>query len=166
MKHLFGLVQHPASLPRHLVTLKSLTSSLAVDAYSAGLRERAPARAVELLEQGRRIFWSQLTRLRSPLDDLIGSGPGRKEVGGRAHAAGLAHSQCSQFTCCRSARTSQPRTVTDIRKLLGLSRFLLPLQIPQEEVRELSKELYTLTVSADKDDVTKNLVSFLRELWD
>lgn len=40
--------------------------------------QQAPVRAVELLEQGRGVFWSQLTRLHSPLDDLIASGlPGR-----------------------------------------------------------------------------------------
>ena len=41
----------------------------------------------------------------------------------------------------------------------------IPLQIAQEEVRELSTELHTLTVCADKDDVMRELVSFLRKLW-
>ena len=44
------LTQHLAalpSLPQHLVILKNLTLALAVDAFSAHLRERAPARAVE-----------------------------------------------------------------------------------------------------------------------
>ena len=62
------LVQHLAtllSLRQHLVTLENLTSSLAVDAFSACLRKRAPERTVELLEQGRGVFWSQLTRLHS-----------------------------------------------------------------------------------------------------
>ena len=99
------------------------------------------------------------------------------------------------------------RVVTDIRKLPGLSRFLLPLllfsdlqraasggpviivgaseyscdalivfldrnpvhipsQIAQEEVREQSKKLHSLTVRADKDDVMRELVSFLCKLWD
>ena len=63
------LVQHLAalpSLPHHLVILKERTSSLAVDAFSACVRKRAPARAVELLEQGRGVFWSQLMRLYFP----------------------------------------------------------------------------------------------------
>ena len=62
------LVEHLAalpSLPQHLVILKTLTSSLAVDAFSACLRTRTPALAVELLEQGRGVFWSQFTRLHS-----------------------------------------------------------------------------------------------------
>ena len=43
-----------------LVILKNHTSSLAVDAFSACLRRLAPARAVELLKQGRGVFWNQL----------------------------------------------------------------------------------------------------------
>ena len=68
------LAQHLAtlpSLPQHLVIFKSRTSSLAVNAFSACLRKCAPARAVELLEQGRGVFWSRLTRLHSPLEDVI-----------------------------------------------------------------------------------------------
>ena len=88
------LVQHLAtlpSLPQHLVILKNLTSSLAVDAFSACLRNADPARAVGLLEQGRGVFWNQLTRLRSPLDDVRASGPAG-DIGRRVHPTGLAHS--------------------------------------------------------------------------
>ena len=77
------LVQHLAalpSLPHHLVILKERTSSLAVDAFSACVRKRAPARAVELLEQGPGVFWSQLMRLYSPLEDVIASGPTGKTL--------------------------------------------------------------------------------------
>ena len=73
------LIQHLdalPSLPQHRAIVKDVTSSLAVDAFSACLRDDAssPARAVELLEQGRGAFWNQRTRLCFPLDDLIGSG--------------------------------------------------------------------------------------------
>lgn len=76
------LVQYLAILPslsQHLVILKNLTSSLAVDAFSACLRNRSPTHAVELLEQGRGLFWSQLTHLRS-LDDVIASGSAGKTL--------------------------------------------------------------------------------------
>ena len=56
------LAQHLVTLPplpRHLVTFKNLTSSLAVNAFSACLRKRAPERAVQFFEQGRGVFWSQ-----------------------------------------------------------------------------------------------------------
>ena len=48
--------------------------SLASDSFSACLRNHSPTDAVQLLEQGRGVFWSQLIRLRSPLDDVIASG--------------------------------------------------------------------------------------------
>ena len=40
-----------------------------------------------------------------------------------------------------------------------------PMMITQEGVRELSKELQTLTVHTTMADVTKELASFLRTLW-
>ena len=51
-----------------------------MDAFSACLRNQFPTKAVELLEQGRAVFWGQLTRLRSPLDDIIESGPQGKAL--------------------------------------------------------------------------------------
>ncbi|KAN0082482.1 CHAT domain containing protein [Tylopilus felleus] len=64
------LVEHLStlpSLPRHLDLLKKVTSSLAVDTFSACLRNRALSHAVQLLEPGRGVFWSQLACLRLPL---------------------------------------------------------------------------------------------------
>ena len=42
----------------------------------------------------------------------------------------------------------------------------IPLQITQEGVRDLSKELHTLSVRATKDAVTRDLAFFLRKIWD
>ena len=78
--------QHPTMLLAHETSLRLLIQhlatlpSLAVDAFSACLRKRAPARAVELLEQGRGVFWSQLARLHSPLDDVTVSCPAGKAL--------------------------------------------------------------------------------------
>jgi CHAT domain-containing protein len=207
------LVQHLAtlpSLPQHLVILKGLTSSLAVDAFSACLRKRAPARAVELLEQGRGVFWSQLTRLHSPLEDVIASRPGRKDVGRRVHArlASLIRSALNSPGADQHERLchlnlEMQKVVTNIRELPGLSRFLLPslfsdlqraasrgpviivnasqyscdalivfldhdpvhipLQITQEDVRDLSTELQTLTVRATRADMTKRARGLLTQ---
>ena len=133
------LIQHLAtlpSLPQHLVILKNLTSSLAVDAFSACLRRCAPARAVELLEQGRGVFWSQLARLHSPLDDLIISGTaGRTLADEFTRLALLIRNTlkspgADQHERLCSLNLELQGVVTNIRSLPGLSRFLLPSLFP------------------------------------
>ena len=133
------LIQHLAalpSLPRHLVILKKLTSSLAVDAFSASLRNGAPARAVELLEQGRGVFWSQLTRLHSPLEDVIVSSPAGNTLADEfTWLAFLIRSALNSPGADQHERLCHlnfelQRVVTDIRELPGLSRFLLPSLFP------------------------------------
>ena len=129
------LVQHLTtlpSLPQHLGILKKRTSSLAVDAFSACLRRGAPARAVELLEQGRGVFWSQLTRLRSPLDDIIVAGPAGKTLADEfTRLASLIRNTLNSGGAqqheqlCRLNLEMQS-VMTSIRELPGLSRFLLP----------------------------------------
>jgi CHAT domain-containing protein/tetratricopeptide (TPR) repeat protein len=209
------LIQHLAalpSLPQHLVILKKLTSSLAVDAFSACLRHGARARAVELLEQGRGVFWNQLTRLDSPLDDVVVSSLTGKTLADEfARLALLIRNALNSpgpdqhERLCRLNLKLQT-VVTDIRGLPGLSHFLLPLpfpdlqcaasggpvivvnasrygcdalivfldrdpvhiplQITQQDARDLSTELHTLTTRAKSADVTKELAFFLRKLWD
>ena len=133
------LIQHLAtlpSLPQHLVILKNLTSSLAVDAFSACLRKRAPTRAVELLEQGRGVFWSQLTRLRSPLDDVVVSSLAGKTLADKFTRLALlirnvlnSPGADQHERVCRLNLKLQ-RVVTNIRDLPGLSRFLLSSLFP------------------------------------
>ena len=129
------LIQHLAtlpSLPQHHVVLKKLTSSLAVDAFSACLRDHAPARAVEFLEQGRSLFWTQLTRLHSPLHIVVESSLAGKTLANKFSQLALdirntlntpgadQHAQLWQLNL------KLQQVVTDIRALPGLSRFLLP----------------------------------------
>ncbi|KAI9567585.1 CHAT domain-containing protein [Boletus coccyginus] len=112
--------------------LKNFTSSLAVDAFSACLRERAPAHAVELLEQGRGVFWTQLTRLRSPLDDLVISGPAGETLAKEFTQLALLIRNtinspgANQHERLCHLNLKMERVVTDARELPGLSRFLLP----------------------------------------
>ncbi|KAH0835025.1 TPR-like protein, partial [Lanmaoa asiatica] len=120
------------SLPQHLGILKGLTSSLAVDAFSACLDKCAPASAVELLEQGRGVFWSQLIRLRSPLDDVIASGSAGKTLADEfTRRTSLIHNaldspgEDQHDRVCR-LNVELQGVVSDIRELPGLSRFLLP----------------------------------------
>jgi CHAT domain-containing protein/tetratricopeptide (TPR) repeat protein len=210
-------VQHFAtlpSLPQHLALLKQLMASTAIDAFSACVRFGNPANAVELLEQGRGVFWSQLIRLRSPLDKVIASGDVGKKLADRfTQLASLLRSvldappnvESQHDQACRLNIQLQD-IIPEIRKLPGLSRFLLPplfsdlqiaasggpvivvnaskyscdalivlpdrdpvhvaLPITKPRVSELSLELRSLTSRARFSDMTRELLVFLRELWD
>ena len=133
------LIQHLAtlpSLPQHLDILKNLTSSLAVDAFSACLRNCSLTNAVELLEQGRGVFWSQLTRSHSPLDNVVVSGSAGKSLADEFTRLSLFIRNAlnspgaDQHDRLCHLNYEMERVVTDIRKLPGLSRFLLPLRFP------------------------------------
>ncbi|KAF8132951.1 TPR-like protein [Boletus edulis] len=200
------------SLPQHLIILKERSASLAVDAFSACLRRGARVRAVELLEQGRSVFWSQLNRLRFPLDDVMASGPtGRLLADEFIHVVSLIRIAVNSPGADQHGRLchlnlEMQRIIINIRELPGLSRFLLPslfselqraasggpviivnasqyscdalvilldrdpvhipLQIAQASVRNLSEELHASTERAKKVDVTRELGSLLRNLWD
>ena len=211
-------VQHLAtlpSLPQHLALLKQLTTSTAVDAFSVCVRKGHLADAVELLEQGRGVFWSQLIRLRSPLDDVIGSGDAGKKLADEFTrlSTSLRHvldarqlnAESQHDRACR-LNIQLRDIVTEIRKLPGLSRFLLPplfsdlqiaasdgpavvvnasqyscdalivlpdkdpvhvvLPITRPEVFKLSRDLRSLTLGSRFDDLTREFLMFLRQLWD
>ncbi|KAF8122961.1 TPR-like protein [Boletus edulis] len=209
------LIHHLAalpSLPQHLIILKERSASLAVDAFSACLRRGACVRAVELLEQGRSVFWSQLSRLRFPLNNVMASGPaGRLLADEFMHVASLTRIALNSPGADQHGRLCHlnfelQRIIINIRELPGFSRFLLPLlfsdirhatgggpviivnasrygcdalvvlldrdpvhiplQITQESVRDLSMELHASTERAKKVDVTRELGSLLRNLWD
>ncbi|KAG2107865.1 CHAT domain-containing protein [Suillus cothurnatus] len=123
---------------RHNI-MKEFPSTLAVDAASCALRRGDVRRAVELLEQGRTIIWTQMTRPRTPLESLQTRGD---------HAAALV----KRFRDLSSLldkppaneREATPRVdveaeearyrrlvkdwngaVEEIRKIEGFSRFLL-----------------------------------------
>ncbi|KAH0825948.1 TPR-like protein, partial [Lanmaoa asiatica] len=151
------LIHHLASLPslpQHLTILKNLTSSLAVDAFSACLRHHSPINAVELLEQGRGVFWSQLARLRSPLDAVIASGPpGKKLADDFIQLALLIHNALDSpgpdqhDRVCRLNVQFQ-EVVMGIRGLPGLSRFLLPLLF--SDLQQAAREGPVIIVNASE----------------
>ncbi|KAN0100021.1 CHAT domain containing protein [Tylopilus felleus] len=111
------------SLPRHLDLLKKATSSLAVDAFSACLRNK----------QGRGVFWSQLPRLRLPLDDVIASGAAGTTLAYEFSRltsdirSALNSSNIDQHDRLYHLNSELKRLVNKIRELPGLSHFLLPL---------------------------------------
>jgi hypothetical protein len=59
-----------ASVSSRRSAMKGFPRLLAANAASCALRSGDIRRAVELLEQGRTIIWTQMTRLRTPLDSL------------------------------------------------------------------------------------------------
>ncbi|KAG1828244.1 CHAT domain-containing protein [Suillus variegatus] len=121
-----------SSSSHHFDVIRKAVSSLATDAFSCSVRRGALTTAVELVEQGRAVFWTQLARLSTPLDELSGSG----NIG-----TALAEEFKRLSFCLRSAfdqstedRSPQIRqltmqwdgVITRIRMLPDFSRFLLP----------------------------------------
>ena len=202
------------SLPQHLALLKQLTKSTPVDAFSACIPYGNPANAVELLEQGRGVFWSQLIRLRSSLNDVIASGDtGNKLADKFSELASLLRRELdappdpeSQHDRACHLNIQLQDIITEIRTLPGLSRFLqpplfsdlqiaasggpviivnasqyscdalivlpdrdlvhVPLPITKAGVSELALELRSLTLRARFEDMSREFLRFLRELWD
>ena len=133
------LVRHAAIFPSsvaHNQILKKTVSSLAVDAFSYCVRQGNIKTAVELLEQGRTVLWTQLARLGVPLDELSSLG---------AEAANLAdefkqvssrlRTLFDQTAELQSAQTRKLIAELDdvtsrIRTVPGFSRFLLPPEFP------------------------------------
>ncbi|KAG2355830.1 CHAT domain-containing protein [Suillus spraguei] len=59
-----------SSSSRHFDAVKMATASLAVDAFLCSIRHGKLKIAVELVEQGRAVFWTRLARFRTTLDEL------------------------------------------------------------------------------------------------
>ena len=151
------LVQHLTalpSLPQNLTVIRSSTSSLAADAFSAGLRCQSSEKAVELLEQGRGIFWSQLIRLRSPLDDVVECGSAGRTLADefRRLTSAIRNAFDSpgpdQHGRVCHLNVKLQDVVSNIRKLPGFSRFLLPSLFP--DLQAAAKGGPVIVVNASK----------------
>ncbi|KAG1726211.1 hypothetical protein EDB19DRAFT_1945192 [Suillus lakei] len=185
------LDQHIALLSsssRHFDVVREAVSSLVTDAFSCSVCHGALTTAMELVEQGRAVFWAQLACFSTPLDELF--------VSGDTGAALAEEFKLLSFHLL----------ISRIRKLHGFSRFLLPplfsdqqkvaeegpviivnasryscdaliisngqdpvhipLDIAQTEVSELSSELQSLSEQFGSSDHQHKLVSILHKLWD
>ncbi|KAG1856954.1 TPR-like protein [Suillus subalutaceus] len=121
-----------SSSSRHFDVVRMASASLAVDAFSCSIRHGALTTAVELVEQGRAVFWTHLARLSSPFDGL--SLPG--DTGGALveEFKQLSFRLRSAFDQSTEDQSPQIRQLTmqwndvlsRIRMLPDLSRFLLP----------------------------------------
>ncbi|KAG1724874.1 TPR-like protein [Suillus lakei] len=133
MQLLDAYVSTTASVSARHKAVKNFPRALAVDAASCALRGGDVRRAVELLEQGRTLIWTQMARLR-PLDNLpealtktfrdisfllnkspVSQPEGTPRVNVEAEEAWY-----------RRLVGDWNRAVEDIRMLEGFSRFLLP----------------------------------------
>ncbi|KAG2156133.1 TPR-like protein [Suillus clintonianus] len=129
------LDQHVALLPspsRNFDVVREAISSLASDAFSCGLRRGALTTAVELVEQGRAMFWTQLARFRTPLDELSTSGAAGEALAAEFIQLGaLLRNTFDESTEDKSSQIRQPAVQWDdvvfrIRMCPDFSRFLLP----------------------------------------
>ncbi|KAG1886812.1 CHAT domain-containing protein [Suillus fuscotomentosus] len=124
---------------RHNI-IKDFPSTLAVDAALCALCSGDVCRAVELLEQGRTIIWTQMTRLCTPLDSLQTHGDHAVALMKRfrdlsslldkppvSHAEGtpIVNTEAEE-TWYRHLVKEWNEAVEEIWKIEGFSRFLLP----------------------------------------
>ncbi|OAX35455.1 TPR-like protein [Rhizopogon vinicolor AM-OR11-026] len=126
-QHLAGL----SSSSHHFNLVRKATSSLAMDAFSCSLRHSALTTAVELVEQGRAVFWTQLARFQAPVDQISASGDmGRalvvefKELSFQFR--NVLEGSTDDTTQIRKLTVQRDDVISRIRMLPGFSRFLLP----------------------------------------
>jgi CHAT domain-containing protein len=129
------LDQHVALLSsssRHFDVVSMATASLAVDAFSSSIRNGALATAVELVEQGRAVFWTQLARFRTTLDELSAAhhtgaalAEEFKQLSSRLRNAFDRYTE-DQSPQIRQVTMEWDDVVSRIRMLPDFSRFLLP----------------------------------------
>ncbi|KAG1842754.1 CHAT domain-containing protein [Suillus subalutaceus] len=123
---------------RHNI-MKDFSNTLAVDAASCALHSGDVCHTVELLEQGRTIIWTQMTRLRTPLDSLQTRGDHAatlmkefRDLSSLLNKPPANYLEATTRINVEAEETRYRRLVKDwngvveeIRKIEGFSRFLL-----------------------------------------
>jgi len=126
--------QHVAGLSSssyYFDVVSNATSSLAMDAFSCGVRHNSLKTAVELAEQGRAVFWSQLARFHTPLDEISASGDIGKTLAAEFKDLSfrLRHMleifSEGNISRIRQLTMQQDDVISRIRMLPDFSRFLL-----------------------------------------
>ncbi|KAG1743869.1 TPR-like protein [Suillus lakei] len=111
-----------SSSPRHFDVVRMATAALAMDAFSCSVRRGMLTTAVELVEQGRAVFWTQWARLRSPLHELSLSGATGAALEVEFKQLSFRLHQSPQI---RQLTMEWNDVVSRIRMLPDFSRFLL-----------------------------------------
>ncbi|OAX34562.1 hypothetical protein K503DRAFT_832993 [Rhizopogon vinicolor AM-OR11-026] len=121
-----------SSSSRHFEAVVEATSSLAMDAFSCSVCGGVLTTAVELVEQGRAVFWMQLARLHTPLDEISASGDISKALAAEFKELSfrLRHllevSSDQQTTKIRQVTIQRDDVISRICMLPDSPRFLLP----------------------------------------
>ncbi|KAG1847938.1 CHAT domain-containing protein [Suillus tomentosus] len=120
-----------SSSSHHFDVIRRAVSSLATDAFSCSVRRGALTTAVELVEQGRAVFWTQLARFSTSLDELCVSGDAGMVLAEEfkrlsfllRNAFDQSEDQSPQI---RQLTIQWDEVVSRVRLLPDFSRFLLP----------------------------------------
>jgi len=118
--------------PHQFDVVREATSSIAMDSFSCSVRRGALTTAVELVERGRAVSWTQLARFPTPVDDLSASGDTGEALA--AEFKQLSFRLRNALDVSTGDHSSQIRQLTmqwddvisRIRMLSDFSRFLLP----------------------------------------
>ncbi|KAJ8589462.1 hypothetical protein M405DRAFT_791655 [Rhizopogon salebrosus TDB-379] len=127
-QHVTGLL----SSSNHFDVVSKATSSLAMDAFSCCVCHGALETAVELVEQGRAVFWTQLAHFQTPLDAISASGDIGKALVAQfrdvsLHLRAMLEVSSEDKTYQIGQLTVQrDDVISRIRMLPDFSRFLLP----------------------------------------
>ncbi|KAG2741922.1 hypothetical protein P692DRAFT_20749675, partial [Suillus brevipes Sb2] len=160
-----------ASVSSRHSAMKDFPSTLAVDAASCALRSGDVRRAVELLEQGRTIIWTQMTRLRTPLDSLqthsdhaavltkrFGDLSSLLDRPPASHADGTQNVDVeAEDTRYRRLVEDWNGVVEEIRNIEGFSRFLLPPMFA--DLQEAAREGPIIVLIANKSSCNAIIIT-------
>ncbi|KAG2750114.1 hypothetical protein P692DRAFT_20832324 [Suillus brevipes Sb2] len=167
---------HGSALHVTLLSSSMATASLAVDAFSCAIRHGALTTAVELVEQGRAVFWTHLARFRTTLDDL--SMAQFKQLSFRLHQSPKIRQLTMQWDDVVSrirmlpdfSRFLQPPLFSDLQKaaaegpviIVNASHDQGPVHVPIDLTRT---EFRSLSEQFGCSDQQNKLVGILRKLW-
>jgi tetratricopeptide (TPR) repeat protein len=140
MQLLDAYMSATASVSSRHNAMKEFPSALAVDAASCALRIGDVCRAIELLEQGRTLIWTQIARVRTPLDSLQNHSDHAVALMKKfrdlsslldkppaSNPEGIAKLDVeAEATRYRRLVEEWNATVEEIRMIEGFSRFLIP----------------------------------------
>ncbi|KAG1736959.1 CHAT domain-containing protein [Suillus lakei] len=129
-----------ASVSSRHSAMKEFPRTLAVDAASCALHSGDICRSVELLEQGRTLIWTQMARLRMPLDNLQTCGDHAvtlmkrfRDLSSLLEKPPASHADETPKVDIEAEETQYRRlvekwnrAVEEIQNIEGFSRFLLP----------------------------------------